>query len=274
MAQEEKDYVLGTHDEEIARLGLQHAVWRPRATAAWRRAGFTAGQTLVDLGCGPGWATFDLADIVGRQGRVVAIDRSRRFLDTLERSARARGATQIEVHEQDLAAGALPVIGADGLWSRWIFAFVPGPRDLLARAVAALRPGGTFVSHEYADYRGWQIFPHSPEFESFVNEVMASWRATGGEPNIGMHLPGWLEELGVEVTSLAPLADVARPRDHVWQWPTAFIETGIARLVELGRIDAKRGRAIADAYAHMAATPHAFQITPMVMEIVGVKRDA
>ncbi len=104
----EKDYVLGTHDEEIARLGLQHAVWRSRATGAWRRAGFTRGQTLMDLGCGRGYATFDLADIVGRDGRVIGIDRSRRFLDVLEAAARARGLAHIETLELDLATAEVP----------------------------------------------------------------------------------------------------------------------------------------------------------------------
>src|SRR5689334_13241180 len=89
----EKHCVCGTRDEEIARPGLQHSVWGPYATAAWRRAGFRRGQTLVDLGCGPGWATMDLADLVGPSGRVHAIDRSRRFLDALERAAAARGTT-------------------------------------------------------------------------------------------------------------------------------------------------------------------------------------
>jgi hypothetical protein len=31
----EKAYVLGTHDEEISRLGLQHRAWRPRVLSAW-----------------------------------------------------------------------------------------------------------------------------------------------------------------------------------------------------------------------------------------------
>ena len=76
-AQKERDYVLGTHDDEIVRLGLQHRVWRARTHDAWRRAGFTIGQTLLDVGCGPGYASLDLAELVGPTGRVVAIDRSR-----------------------------------------------------------------------------------------------------------------------------------------------------------------------------------------------------
>ena len=42
------DYVLGIHDEEIARLGIQHQVWRSHMLDAW-----------------PGYATCDAAEIVG-----------------------------------------------------------------------------------------------------------------------------------------------------------------------------------------------------------------
>lgn len=129
----ERDYVLGTHDEESARLLLQHRVWRPRALDAWRRAGFTVGQRLLDLGCGPGHAAVDLAEIVGPAGRIVAIDRSRRFLDTLEATRRHRGLDQITPLELDLNAAGPPPGDADGAWARWVFAFVTHPRELLAR---------------------------------------------------------------------------------------------------------------------------------------------
>ena len=59
---QERDYVLGTHDDEINRLGLQHSVWRPKVLDAWRRAGFTVGQTIIDVGSGPGHATRHVRD--------------------------------------------------------------------------------------------------------------------------------------------------------------------------------------------------------------------
>ena len=87
----DKDYILGTHDEEILRLGLQHRVWRPKVLDVWRRAGFTVSQTILDVGCGPGYASLDLAEIVSPAGKVFAIDRSRRFLDALEATRKQRG---------------------------------------------------------------------------------------------------------------------------------------------------------------------------------------
>src|SRR6476659_10610081 len=61
----DRDYLLGTHDQEVRRLGVQHAVWRARVLDAWQRAGFGPGQAILDLGCGPGYAALDLAEVVG-----------------------------------------------------------------------------------------------------------------------------------------------------------------------------------------------------------------
>ena len=102
----ERDYVLGTHDEELLRLGLQHRVWRPRALDAWRRAGFTVGQTLIDVGCGPGYAAVDLAEIVGPSGRIIALDRSQRFLAALQRLARRTLGRRLGTLDFELKGGA------------------------------------------------------------------------------------------------------------------------------------------------------------------------
>ena len=269
---QEKDYVLGTHDEEIARLALQHRVWRPWASDAWRRANFTVSQTLIDVGCGPGNASFDLAEIVGPRGRVVAIDRSRRFLDALEATRRQRNLDQVEALELDLDHAPLPSLGADGAWVRWVFAFVRNPRDLLARVRDALRPGGVLVAHEYLDYSTWRTAPHLPEHEEFVQIVMKSWRETGGEPDVGLDLPRWLAELEFETLSLKPIVEILSPSTYGWQWPKAFLASGLARLVELGHVTPTRAGEMERAFAASEAAPHTLMITPAVIEIIARRR--
>ena len=259
----ERDYVLGTHDEEVERLGLQHRVWRSRALDGWRRAGFNVGQTLLDVGCGPGFATLDLAEIVGSRGRVVAIDRSRRFLDVLA----SRRLPNVQLHELDLDDAALPCENADGAWVRWVFAFVTRPRDLLSRISDALRPGGSLVVHEYFAYQTWRTLPRSQEHERFVNAVMASWRANGGEPDIGLDLPRWITELGFHIREMRPYVDVITPDSFVWQWPEAFIRSGVARLIELGHLTREEGERV-----HAAAAEAEMMVTPAVLEIIAEKR--
>src|SRR5215210_1193588 len=99
----ERDYILGTDDDEVERLGLQHRVWRPQMLDAFRRAGIGPGAHVVDVGAGPGFASADLAEIVGPAGQVLALERSRRFLDALDARARRLGLANIEAREQDVA---------------------------------------------------------------------------------------------------------------------------------------------------------------------------
>src|SRR6266566_4344610 len=120
----ERDYVLGTHEEELARLGLQHRVWRPVALDCWQRAGITVGKRVLDVGAGPGHAATDLAEIVGPSGEVVALERSQNFVRAMESTCRARSLTNVKVHELDLMKGELPKGNYDFAWCRWVVSFV------------------------------------------------------------------------------------------------------------------------------------------------------
>jgi hypothetical protein len=66
-----RDYVLGTHQAEIDRLGLQHQVWRPHMLDAWSRAGMTRGSKVIDFGAGPGYALLPLMTDIGFKVREV-----------------------------------------------------------------------------------------------------------------------------------------------------------------------------------------------------------
>jgi ubiquinone/menaquinone biosynthesis C-methylase UbiE len=268
----DRDYVLGTHDDEIARLGLQHNVWRPHALAAWQRAGFNVGQTIIDVGCGPGYATLDLAELVGPTGHIHAVDRSRRFLDTLDARRDARGLENVNAVESDLDELSFETASADAAWCRWVLAFVMRPRDLLTRVAQALKPGGVFVSHEYFDYASWRTLPRSAMFEEFVTATIGNWRRSGGEPDIGAEIPRWLEELDFEIESVRPLIYVITPRDYMWQWPTSFMDVGLKRLVDLGAIDATRGAEMALEMRAITTSERMRMITPGVLEVIGRKR--
>lgn len=271
MTEPDRDYVLGTHDEEIARLGVQHRVWRDKVLDVWTRAGFTSGQTIADIGCGPGYATLDLAEIVGPTGRVIAIERSRRFLDALESAAHARGLTNITTYERDLDADGLPDVQVDATWCRWVAAFVMRPRDLAAAVHRVVRPGGVAVFHEYLDYAAWRLLPRSAEFEEFVRVVIETWRKSGGEPDIGLNLGAWLEESGFHIEQYRPIVEVISPADAAWQWPQAFFDVGLRRLVDIGAFSAERAAAVADAMRAHVASPHARMLQPVVGELIARK---
>jgi hypothetical protein len=128
-----------------------------------------------------------------------------------------------------------------------------------------------FVIHEYIDYSTWRLAPRLPELEEYVQAVMESWRADGGEPDIGIELPAWLQGLGFELKTLNPIVDIVPASNVVWEWPTAFIKVGIQRLVDLGRMKQQRAHEILNAFAAAEATPGTLMITPIVLEIIAVR---
>ena len=264
----DRDYVLGTHDEELARLGLQHRVWRPTVLDCWQRAGITVGSRVLDVGAGPGYAAVDLAEIVGPAGQVVAVERSARFAEAARAAAAARGLSHLQVHELDLMADALPTSGFDAAWCRWVATFVSSPRLLIEKLAGALRVGGKAIFHEYADYASWRFAPPRPLHEEFVRHAMESWRAAGGEPDIALALPSLLADAGFAVRQATPRVFCVRPSDYMWRWPAAFIATNLDRLRELGRVDAAWVESVRAEFQAAEADPATLMITPMVLEII------
>jgi SAM-dependent methyltransferase len=268
----DRSYVLGTHDEEIARLALQHRVWREHVLEGWRRAGIGAGTRALDVGAGPGFVTTDLARTVGPSGRVVAIERSERFLEHARALSAAEGFTHVEFREADLDTLTLEPLGLDASWCRWVAAFVTRPEQLVANLARALRPGGVAVFHEYSDYATWRLVPDTGAHEAFVREVMASWRDAGGDADIGRRLPVMLNAAGFEVGPMRLLQFASRPGDAVWPWPVAFIESGTRRMEELGRLTAEQGETLRQLWARAERDGVSFSLTPVVIEIIATRR--
>ncbi|MGI8820981.1 MAG: methyltransferase domain-containing protein [Chthoniobacterales bacterium] len=270
-AKSEADYVLGTHDEEIARLGLQHRVWRPVVTECWQRIGITHGWRVIDIGAGPGYATADLAEMVGPTGAVLAVERSTRFLEAARERCRRRGVSNVDFREADLMDYSLGELNFDAAWCRWVASFVSSPEKLIANIAGALRPGGLAIFHEYSDYETFCFMPAKPNLQRFIQEVMASWRAAGGEPNIARQLPELLRAAGLRALEINPRLRCVSQRDYTWQWPKSFIEINVRRLQELGRISDELAGDILREFREAEADPNSWFTTPLFLEIVARK---
>lgn len=268
----ERDYVLGTHDAEIARLRLQHRVWRPRMLDAWRRAGITQGQTVIDVGSGPGYAALDLAEIVGPQGRVIAVERSARFLDALREAAQRDAVENISTIEADITEGSLGEAVADAAWCRWVFSWLTQPERGVANIARALKVDGIAVFHEYLDYGTWGLAPRSEAFSALVHATIDSVAKTGASIDSAVRLPRQLEDAGFEIVSLKPIIDIVEPRNYVWQWPVAFARGFHQKLVSDGLITPELAeKALAD-LTRAEKEGGTRMITPMVLEIIARRR--
>ncbi len=265
---DENEYVLGTDDAELMRLGLQHRLWSAHAFACWERAGVGPGKTVLDVGAGPGFATIDLAQLVTQQGRVVAIDESERFLRFLNERARSLGIRHVDTHVQDVQALDVPAGSVDIAYARWVLCFTPRPGDVIARVAAALKRGGVFAVQDYVNWAALSLSPKSDAFLRVMPSIGQSWRDRGGDPQIGGRLPAMMAANGLRVEAILPLQRVARPGDPLWQWPTTFFASFVPRLVEQGRVRADDWREMESDWVQRSDNPDAFFWTPSMVEII------
>ena len=269
------DYVLGTHNDEHARLGMQHSLWQEFVLDAWKRAGICTGTRVVDVGAGPGFATMDLADIVGATGHVTAVEISSKFAQEVKDQANVRGLNNVSVHIVDLMHEDIPLATAgaefDAAWCRWVCMFVPDVGALVRRVHNALRAGGVAVFHEYVHYETYGLQPPTPGIDSFTQAAMKSFSARGGNANIAGTLLKELRQHGFEIMSIKPIARAARPHEPLWQWPAGFIRTYLPRLIELGQVDNAFTANVLAELARAEQDPQSIMLTPTVLEIIARK---
>ncbi|GJQ28312.1 MAG: hypothetical protein HBSAPP03_01960 [Phycisphaerae bacterium] len=267
------EYVLGTGADEMARLGLQHRLWSAAAHNLWERARVQPGLTVLDLGCGPGHATLDLAQIVGPTGRVIAVDESASFLKQLHDQAVSRKHHNIErvlcdVH--DLASALDDDAGMiDVAYARWVFCFLSRPEDVVKALARLVKPGGRVAVQDYFNYeRCLTLAPRREAFSKVINAVGASWRARGGDTDIMGRLPGMFIKHGFRVEDLQVVQRLARPGDMMWHWPNSFWQTFLPRLVETGFITPEDRAAFERTWDEAGRDPGAFVQLPPVFELI------
>lgn len=273
-------YLLGTGDAEIARLAFQHRAWGAQAYSLWERAGFQRGATLLDLGCGPGFATVDLAHLVGPKGRVVAADASPRYLAHLRRAAAFQGLDWVTAVETDATrldlgsrtGGGDGTASFDGAYCRWMLCYLKAPEEAIAGVARYLTPGGRFAVTDYFNYRSFTVAPPSAAFTAVVAGVGEMFRRNGGDLEIGGHLPALLRDAGLEPLEVRQVTRTTRPGSPLWAWPETFFTGFLPRLVAEGLVDEATADAFWDDWRQRAADPDAFLSLPPQVEIVAEKR--
>ena len=123
------------------------------------RAGIRTGERIIDVGCGCGASTIELAGRVGAQGRVMGVDISAPMLAR----ARERAPTDLPLAFvlADATVHAFEAGGADLIFSRFGVMFFADPTLSFQNMRTALRPGGrlAFASWREPQQNPWMLLP-------------------------------------------------------------------------------------------------------------------
>ena len=226
--------------EDVYTHGHTDAVLRSHR---WRTAENSAGHLLprlredariLDVGCGPGTITADLARRVPA-GSVVGLDRSPEVIEEAGATARRAGVTNVELAVGDVYALDHPNDSFDVVHAHQVLQHLSDPVAALREMGRVCRPDG-IVAVRDSDYSAFTWWPAVPELDEWLDVYRTVARGNDAEPDAGRRLKSWALAAGLDVVaSTAGTWCFSEPEDVAW-WGDLWAERIVgSRLAEQAR---------------------------------------
>ncbi|MEU8587681.1 class I SAM-dependent methyltransferase [Streptomyces sp. NPDC048664] len=243
------------HHESV----LRSHTWRTAAnSAAYLLGSLEPHMTILDIGCGPGTITADLAERVP-QGRVTGVDRAPGILERARATAAARGLTQVDFAVADVHALDYPDNTFCVVHAHQVLQHVGDPVRALREMHRVTRPGGLIAVRD-ADYAAMTWYPASEGLDSWLDLYERVARGNGGEPDAGRRLRSWALSAGIrDVTATSSTWTFADDEDRAW-WSGLWADRTLAseyadRAVAGGHASVEELRALSDAWREWGTRP-------------------
>ncbi|MGB9357150.1 MAG: methyltransferase domain-containing protein [Acidimicrobiia bacterium] len=184
-------YTHGHHDSV-----LRSHRWRTvENSAAYLTGHLESGRSLLDVGCGPGTLTVDLAQRVA-PGRVVGVDR----VEAIVEQARADvpgGVANLSFEVGDVYALNFEDGTFDVVHAHQVLQHLNDPVTALREMRRVCRPGGVVAVRD-ADYGAMTWYPPNERLDRWLALYREVAVANGGQPDAGRCLLHWVHEAGLE----------------------------------------------------------------------------
>ena len=168
----------------------------------WRTAENSAAYLLphlaptahvLDVGCGPGTITADLAT---RVGHVTAVENAPEALDAARAEVAHQGLGNVTFAVEDVHTLGFPDDTFDVVHAHQVLQHVADPVRALREMARVCRPGGVVAVRD-SDYAAFAWYPLLPALGEWLALYTAAARANGGEPDAGRRLLSWAREAGL-----------------------------------------------------------------------------
>lgn len=250
----EYEYTHGHHEKVVA----AHARRRAENSAAFLLPYLDASSSVLDVGCGPGSITLDLAAHVSR---VEGIDVAEGVIATAEASRAMAGIGNVAFRCGDVARLPYEDATFDVVYAHQVLQHLSDPVSALREMRRVLKPGGIAAVRD-ADYGTMVHAPHSPPVDEWLLLYMSVARRHGGEPEAGRHLSQWVAAAGfVDLrvsTSTWTYADSTSVNTWRDLWVDRLLDAKLGSAgVEMGLADRDKIERLAEGWRTwaMSATP-------------------
>ena len=249
------------HHESV----LRSHTWRTAEnSAAFLLPFLRRGMSLLDIGCGPGTITADLAGLV-TPGTVLGIDRVADVLRQARTHASGRPATprfaSADVYQLPCADGSFDVI-----YAHQVLQHLVDPVAALRDMRRVLRPGG-LVAVRDSDYSAFTWAPLDPRLDRWLALYHAVTRHNRAEPDAGRFLKGWVLAAGfTDVRTTTSTWTYTNPDSCAWWgglWAERCEHSAFGdQAISYGLTTRDELAGIAAAFREWALAPDAFFMIP------------
>jgi SAM-dependent methyltransferase len=251
------------HHESVLR---SHAWRTAENSSVYLLPHLRPGQSLLDVGCGPGTITTDLALLVA-PGAVVGLDAVTDVVDQARRRAEGLGLANLRFEVGDLFALGYPDASFDVVHLHQVLQHVADPAAALIELRRVLRSDGVLAARD-SDYGAFTWAPADPLLDRWRELYYAVTGRNGHDARLGPRLLGLAHEAGfTDVTTSSSSWTYADPESRRW-WGDLWADRvrysrfadqarayGLSDTAELGEIAAAFGR-WADCEDAVFVVPH------------------
>jgi ubiquinone/menaquinone biosynthesis C-methylase UbiE len=177
------------HHESVLR---SHRWRNAENSAAYLLPRLRPGMRLLDVGCGPGTLTVDLARRVD-PGGTVGLDREQAPL--VEAEALAADSERVKFIVGDVYALEFDDASFDVVHAHQVLQHLTDPVAALTEMGRVCRPGGIVAARD-VDYAAMCWHPADPALDRWLELYHAVAHANGAEPDAARHLVGWAHAAG------------------------------------------------------------------------------
>jgi len=184
-------YTQGHERATLASHGARTAL----NSAAYLLPRLTPGMRVLDIGCGPGSITLDLAARVA-PGQVIGLENTEAPLIAARAAAAARSDTTTLFQIGDALNLPFEEASFDVVHAHQVLQHLSDPVRALREMQRVCKPGGWIACRD-ADYAAMGWYPELPGLERWRQAYCAAARANGGEPDAGRRLRAWAHAAGI-----------------------------------------------------------------------------
>jgi SAM-dependent methyltransferase len=248
------------HHESV----LRSHKWRTAEnSAAYLLPHLAQDAKVLDVGCGPGTITADLADRVP-QGHVTGIDFAQEIIEQAKQTVGGR--TNLDFATGDVYALDYPDGSFDVVHAHQVLQHLGDPVRALREMRRVTKPGGLIAARD-VDYGGMSWYPDSPVLDEWLQLYLAVARGNGGDPRAGRRLHVWAREAGcTDVTCSSSNWTYATEAERAWWgglWADRTVKSSYAtNVTEGGYATAEDLERIAEGWRAWAADEDGWWLCP------------